>query len=87
MIVRGSAGMDTPTRLFCFDVFQPDPTPCTEAIARLFDPAQEPWIVLKAVVEPVLLGFETNQHSRWLAMARDDDLVRLSLARPLPEPG
>jgi hypothetical protein len=37
--------------------------------------------MLKAVLEPVLLRLEADQHTCGLAMARDDDLLRLSFAK------
>lgn len=37
--------------------------------------------MLKAVFEPVIFRFETDQHARWLAVPGDDDLLRLRLAK------
>ena len=37
--------------------------------------------MLETVIEPVFLRFEPDQHASWLAMARDDDLLRLGLAK------
>jgi hypothetical protein len=67
--------------LFHFDVLQPDPSTGMQAVACLLDPAQESRIVLGAIVEPILLRFEADQHARRLAVTRDDDLLRLGLAR------
>ena len=43
--------------LIRFNIFQPDPTPGTQAVARLLDTTQEPRIVLEPVFEPVLFRF------------------------------
>ena len=47
----------------------------------LLDPAQKPGIVFESIVKPVFLRFETDQHSGRLAVVRDDDLLRLGLAK------
>jgi hypothetical protein len=67
--------------LISFKVFQLNSTSCPQTVARALDSPQKLRIVLKPVVEPVILRFETNQHTRWLATARDYDLLRLSLAK------
>src|SRR5712692_2605244 len=37
--------------------------------------------MLETVFEPVLFRFETDQHARRFAVARDDDLLRLCLSK------
>jgi hypothetical protein len=37
--------------------------------------------MLQAVFEPVVLRFESNQHTGRFAMTRNDDLLRLGLAK------
>src|ERR1700730_15349523 len=66
---------------FLLDVFQPDTATRTQAFARLFNSAQEAWVVFKAIFEPAFFRLEPNQHLGRLAMARDDDLLRLSFAK------
>jgi hypothetical protein len=34
-------------------------------------------MVLQAIVEPVVLAVETDEHARWLAVSRDEDLLGL----------
>ena len=67
--------------LFRFDVFQPDPAPCMQAVARLFDSAQKSRIVWKTIFEPVFFRFKTDQDPSRLALTRDNDLLRLGLAQ------
>jgi hypothetical protein len=67
--------------LFRFKVLEPDPTSRAQAVPRLFDTAQEARVMLKTVFEPVFFRFEADQHTRRFAMARDDDLLRLCLAK------
>jgi hypothetical protein len=38
------------TPLFSFDIFQTDPAPCTQAGARLLDPAQKSRIVFEPII-------------------------------------
>ena len=67
--------------LLSLHVFQPGPTTRAQAIARLFDPPQKAWIVFHTVIEPVVFRLKANQDARGFAMARDDDLLRFSLAQ------
>src|SRR6266852_5521886 len=67
--------------LFLFDVFQPDSAPRTQAFARPFNSAQKARVVFKAVFEPIFFRREPNQHPGRLAVARNDDLLRLSFAK------
>ena len=82
--VDWSAGLRRDVRtcfLFRFNVFEPDATPCAQAVPRLLDAPQEARVVLETVFEPVLFGLKADQHARRLAVARDDDLLGLSLAK------
>src|SRR5712691_4584614 len=68
-------------RLFRFKFLEPGPTSRAQAVPRLFDTAQEARIMLETVFEPGLFGLEADQHACRLAMARDDDFLRLCLAK------
>src|SRR5262249_25840620 len=48
-------------QLFLIKIIQPDTSPSEQASARLLDTTQEALIVLEPVIEPVLLGFESDQ--------------------------
>src|SRR5271157_2132948 len=67
--------------LSLFQVFQPDPMPLAQAFSRLFDTAQEARVMFQTVFEPIVFGFESDQHASRFAMTGDDDLLRLSLAK------
>ncbi len=54
--------------------------PAGDGRPRLANPAQKPWIVLQPVFKPIILGFKPNQHTRWLAVARDNNLLILGQA-------
>src|SRR6266568_4955316 len=71
--------------LFRFEVFQPDAAPRLQAFARLVDSAQKARVVCKTILEPVVLRLETDQHPRRSAMAGNDDLLPLSLAKKARE--
>jgi hypothetical protein len=43
----------------------------------LFDTTQKARVMFEAVLEPVLFRLEADQHACGLAMARDNDLLRL----------
>src|SRR5438093_1054618 len=58
----GSSGLierDTPPRL--------------QLVSRPLDPAREPRVIFKLVVEPVIFRREADQHTRGLAMASHDN--------------
>src|SRR5690242_3612983 len=67
--------------LLDFKVFEPCPASRAQAIARLFDTTQEPWVVFETVLKPVFFRFESDQHARGLAVARDDDLLSLGFSQ------
>ncbi len=52
-----------------------------ETLSRLCDSAQELGMVLQAIVEPVVLAFEADQHPRRLPVSRDEDLLGLGQAQ------
>jgi len=64
--------------LFSFDVFEMDPVSRTQTVAGLLDP---PRIIFAPIIEPILLRFETDQNPGRLAVTRNDDLLRLGLAK------
>ena len=66
---------------YSYSVFQSDSAPRTQAFARLFNSTQKARIVFKTIFEPVFFQFESDQHPGRLAVARNDDLLRLSLAK------
>src|SRR6516162_3410296 len=68
-------------RLLRFKVLQPGSTSGAQAAPRLFDAAQEARVMFETVVEPVLFRLEADQYAGRFTMARDDDLLRLSLAQ------
>ena len=67
--------------LFLFNVFEPDPKSGAQAAARLFDAAQEAWVMFEAAFEPVVFRFKADQHARRFTMAGDDDFLGLRLAQ------
>ena len=69
------------TLLFRFKVLKPDAAAGTQAFACRIDPTHEAWVMFEAVFEPVLFRFEADQHPGRFAMARDDDLLPLRLAK------
>src|SRR5690349_22241171 len=69
---RDRARTPTDVPLIGFNVFEPCPTSRAQAISRLFDTTQEPWVVFETVLEPLLFRFEADQHARGLAVACDD---------------
>ena len=77
LCVRAAIGPLAQVPLFRFDVLQPEPTPGMQTVARLLDSAQKSRIVFELIFKPVFLRFETDQHSGWLAVTRDDDLLGL----------
>jgi hypothetical protein len=46
--------------LFLFDVLEPDSKSSAQAAARLFDAAQEAWVMFEAVFEPVVFRFKAD---------------------------
>ena len=61
------------------DIFEPNAATCMQALTRLLDSTQKSRIIFEPVVEPIILGFEPDQHACWLPVARDHDFMRLSL--------
>ena len=70
-----------PFGAFLLNILDPDAVPLAQAIARLFDAAQKARVVFELVVEPVILGRETHQHSGRLAAAGDDDFLAFGFAQ------
>jgi hypothetical protein len=54
--------------------------PGVQTFAGLLDPAQKSGIVLQSIFKLIFFRFKTDQHSGWLAVARDHDLLRFGLA-------
>src|SRR5258708_45828 len=67
--------------LFRFEVFQSDPASCLQTVAGLFDRAKKSRIFFEPIFKPILFRFETDQDSGRLAVTRDNDLLRLGLAK------
>jgi hypothetical protein len=67
--------------LFLFDVFEPDPKSGAQAAARLFNAAQEAWVMFETVFEPVVFRFKADQHARRFTVTGYDDFLGLRLAQ------
>ena len=67
-------------QLFGFDILKFYAASFAEAFPRLFNPVQKAWIVLQAVIEPIIFRLETDQQAGWLSVPCDDNLLRLGLA-------
>ena len=52
-----------------------------QAVPCLLDATQKARVMLETIFEPVFFRFEADQHARRLAVARDDDLLRLRLPK------
>jgi hypothetical protein len=60
--------------VLALQVFQAHSSPSTQTRSCLLDSIEEPWIMLEAVIEPVIFRLETDEYASGLTMARDDDL-------------
>lgn len=67
----GRVGQLQPEHLLRIDILKLHAASRTQAVPRLFDSLQEARIILQTILEPVILRFESNQHTGWLAVARD----------------
>ena len=67
--------------LFLVQVLELDSTTSSQAVTSALDPVQEPWIVLEAIVEPIVLGLESDQHTGWLSVAGNDDFPFSGLSK------
>jgi len=56
-------------------IFDSYPLPLAQALPSRGDSPQETGIVLEAIIEPVLFGFKSDQHSGRFPMSHDDDLL------------
>lgn len=63
--------------LIGLDLFDRNPASASDRCARLADAPQKLRIVLEAILEPIILRLETDEHARRLAVARDDNLLVL----------
>ncbi len=66
-------------------VLQLDAATRPDTGARLLDALQKSRVILKPIVKPVVFRFEPDQHPGWLAVARDDNLLRLCLSQEARE--
>src|SRR5215204_3811934 len=66
-------------------VFEPQPSPISEVLARRLDVLEEPRIVLQLVVRPVLLRSEADEDSGRLPFMGNDDLLFLRQAQVFRE--
>jgi len=64
-------------------LFERDALASSDTAASMGDAAKESWIVLKAILEPVVLGREADKHAGRLAVARDKDIFLLRIAEVL----
>ena len=69
----------TPRRL----ILEGDTAPPPNVLPCFGDPANEFGMMLQAIIEPVLLALETNEHTRRPAMAGDADGREAALRRPV----
>jgi len=58
------------------EIFEPYPLPRRKSRPRRRDSLQELRVVLESVVEPIVVGRETDDDARRSSVARDDDLFR-----------
>ena len=52
-----------------------------QALSRLIDTARDARVMFQTIFEPFLFGFKSDQHASRFAVTRDDDLMRLRLAK------
>jgi hypothetical protein len=57
------------------NILNSDTTPLPQALSGLFYAAQQARVVFEAVIEPVILGPEADQHPGRFPVAGDDDLL------------
>ena len=74
---RSSAMLDCPSR---WQILQSNTAASLEGVARLGYSPEKLRVMLQAIVEPVLLALEADQHAGWLPVPRDEDLLRLGQA-------
>jgi hypothetical protein len=67
--------------LFLFDVFEPDPASFTNAGPGLLDTTQKARIAFEAIIGKILFRREADQRAYRFAIARDNDFLRLRLAK------
>src|SRR5260221_12737907 len=53
-----------------------------QAVPRLFDSLQEPWVMLELKVEPIIVGRKSDQDAGGLSVPRNYDLFCLRHAKP-----
>ena len=58
-------------------VFEPDTAACPDALSRALHAAQEPRIILQAVIKPIIFRLKANQYSRRPTVAGDHDALFL----------
>ena len=66
---------------FSLEILDPDAAPLAQARPCVVDAAQKARVVFEAVIEPVVLGGEADQHSGRFATSGDDDLLGLGFAQ------
>jgi hypothetical protein len=54
-----------------------DASTFVEALAGRLEPAAEPGIALKTMVEPMVFGPEADEHTGWLPVGGNRDVLRL----------
>jgi hypothetical protein len=62
-------------------ILEPDASSLAYALTCPFDPIQKTWIGVDAVVEPVVVRFETDQNAHRFAVPRNDDFPLSGLAQ------
>lgn len=71
--LRGRAVMLTLGR----QILESDTAPAPQTVARVGDVAQELGMVLQSIVEPVVFGFEADQHASRFPMPCDQNVLGL----------
>src|SRR6266849_823643 len=72
-------------RILLLQVLELHPATRFDALAGIVDPAQKPWIVLEAVIEPVVLGLEADEYAGRPSMARNHNLTVFRLSKKTRE--
>src|ERR1043166_1207281 len=62
-------------------VFQFYAAPCTQARSCRLNPIQESWIVLQAIIEPIVLRFTADEPAGRLTMRGNHNFLLLRLAK------
>jgi hypothetical protein len=62
-------------------LFELDASSCSDTVTCTGDPLKKARIVLEAILKPIILGREPDEHSGRLSMPRDNDLFLLRITK------